>query len=80
MSDKENTITMEKEEYSKCIEEIEELSQHLVKLCAMLQISFGVGDLSIWRKDIQDNYLWACSTMADQASSMADNINLRVLR
>jgi hypothetical protein len=31
----------------------------------------------MWNAEIKDNYLWACSTMVDQAKELARKIDLK---
>jgi len=56
------------------------LEERLEQVSAMLMIIHGNGELSGWSKGVQDNYLWACSTMVEQAKEMADKINLSTVR
>jgi len=56
------------------------LDERLEQVSAMLMIVHGNGELSGWSKGVQDNYLWACSTMIEQAKEMVSMINLRTER
>jgi len=59
---------------------LNDLQQRLDQVSAMLTMTYGNESFDQWRGDIKDNYLWACSTMIDQAKGMASKIDLRTER
>lgn len=56
------------------------LLERLEQLSAMLTITYGNESFDEWCGDVKDNYLWACSTMLEQAKEMAERINLSTIR
>lgn len=56
------------------------LHERLAQVSAMLTITYGNDGFQEWGGDIQDNYLWACSVMLEQAKAMASSIDLRTER
>ena len=49
------------------------LHTRLLQLHAMLMITYGCGAETFqnWSKDVQENYMWACSSMADECKGIA---------
>jgi hypothetical protein len=56
------------------------LHERLAQVSAMLTITYGNDGFQEWGGDTQDNYLWACSTMIEQAKEMASRIDLKTER
>lgn len=51
-----------------------QLSARLSQLSAMLQMTHGAGfkTFSNWSDEVQANYLWACSMLAEECKGLCD--------
>lgn len=59
---------------------VNDLGERLDQVSAMLTITYGNDSFNQWSGEVKDNYLWACSTMIDQAKEMVSRIDLKTER
>lgn len=54
----------------------DQLSARLLQLSAMLTMTCGAGfeTFSNWSNEIQQNYLWACSMLADECKELSNHV------
>lgn len=54
----------------------DQLNARLLQLSAMLTMTCGAGfeTFSNWSNEVQQNYLWACSMMADECKELSNHV------
>jgi len=59
------------------MESFDELNARLSQASAMLTMTYGNEGFEQWSAEVKENYLWACSTMINQAKELAGKLIIK---